>query len=568
MADVQVGGDPALVAEARGHLDRALKIKAKLGDDTALATKLAEAESRVASAEEWSQACKNGELAVRQGKEALAAGSRDEAAGHCRDARELLDRGLKCESLLSAVQDLEYLLNSAAEVEASRRAGSDCLANAQAALLSGDIATARSQHKAAGEHFAQAGASEMLAVLDAVAAHIRASEARQFEDSARRHGDELLEESSGLIKQGELVRARSQIDKARRAYAACNVEGVTLGLDRIEQQLRDAEERVSLRKQGDVALQEAVNCVGQADLMAARAAIERARSAYERAGATVMRTAVEEIEAAVSEAEAEAEEEAAAEIDAAVKAGRRAAGGLWRKAEEPETGDLYFYHTGTQETVWDRPEDYNSDDDARMLAEAHEAELPGAEGCSEDEAHEVCAAPPLSHAGPLLLGAAAAAGGGDDERTLGALDARVVVEYAVYLGIDVRAEGHLLWIAEEGLRAPLPPGYSEHVDADGTPFFCNATTQESSWEHPLDQHYRDLIAQHRAAAIAAGVAPSAAAVPLDRGSGPPPSRSGRRATVSPAPPGSSGPAAPPVITAAAGGDDDAMRTPIVMRPRR
>ena len=64
---------------------------------------------------------------------------------------------------------------------------------------------------------------------------------------------------------------------------------------------------------------------------------------------------------------------------------------------------------------------------------------------------------------------------------------QVVVEYAVYLGIDVRAEGHLLWIAEEGLRAPLPEGFTEHADADGTPFFVSAATGESSWEHPLDQ---------------------------------------------------------------------------------
>jgi hypothetical protein len=64
---------------------------------------------------------------------------------------------------------------------------------------------------------------------------------------------------------------------------------------------------------------------------------------------------------------------------------------------------------------------------------------------------------------------------------------QVVVEYAVYLGIDVHAEGHLLWIAEEGLRAPLPPGFSEHADADGTPYFVDAATGASSWEHPLDQ---------------------------------------------------------------------------------
>ena len=59
-----------------------------------------------------------------------------------------------------------------------------------------------------------------------------------------------------------------------------------------------------------------------------------------------------------------------------------------------------------------------------------------------------------------------------------------MVEYAVYLGLDPQAEGHLLWIAEEGLRAALPAGWTEHLDSDGTPFFCCAATGETTWEHP------------------------------------------------------------------------------------
>jgi centrosomal protein CEP164 len=31
-----------------------------------------------------------------------------------------------------------------------------------------------------------------------------------------------------------------------------------------------------------------------------------------------------------------------------------------------------------------------------------------------------------------------------------------IEEYAQFLGMDVAAEPHLVWIAQEGLRAPLP----------------------------------------------------------------------------------------------------------------
>ncbi len=422
MPRAQAGGDRALVVEARGHLDRAKRVKAKLGEDAALAGRLEGAEAAVTAAEAWAKACEECEAAVRRGREALTAGNRDEATAHCRTARGLIDGGLRSEALRTAVQELEGLLQSAAEVEGARAAGGECFAAAQAALLAGDGATARAQHAAAAGHFARAGAGEMRAALDALAAHIDAMDGRRATDEGRRRGDGLLEKASALIKAGDLLAARAAVDGARAAYEAAGVAGVAGGLDRIEEQLRDAEERVRVRQEGDAALQEAVDCAGRAEFAVARAAVARARAAYERAGAAAMQAAVEEIEAAIAEAEAEVEAAAAAAAEAEADAEEAESDGLWRKAEDPETGDVYYYHTETKATAWDRPRGYDSDADERLLAEEHAARA--AEVAGEEGAEGAPPPPPGQGVpGALLLGGNV--GVAEDERTLGELDARV-----------------------------------------------------------------------------------------------------------------------------------------------
>ncbi|KAJ1480554.1 hypothetical protein T484DRAFT_1956346 [Baffinella frigidus] len=81
--------------------------------------------------------------------------------------------------------------------------------------------------------------------------------------------------------------------------------------------------------------------------------------------------------------------------------------------------------------------------------------------------------------------------------TLGSLDAKQIMEYAVYIGIEPTKEPHLLWIAEEGMQAPVPEGFTEHQDANGEVYFYKVDTKESMWEHPMDQHYMGLVKQFR-----------------------------------------------------------------------
>jgi hypothetical protein len=73
-------------------------------------------------------------------------------------------------------------------------------------------------------------------------------------------------------------------------------------------------------------------------------------------------------------------------------------------------------------------------------------------------------------------------------------------------------EPELLYIAEEALVAPVPPGWTVHLDAAQNEYFHNATSRESTYEHPLDQHYRQLCEDKRREKHPGGGAAAKAAV--------------------------------------------------------
>mmetsp|Transcript_60342 Transcript_60342/g.127813 ORF Transcript_60342/g.127813 Transcript_60342/m.127813 type:complete len:315 (+) Transcript_60342:362-1306(+) len=69
-----------------------------------------------------------------------------------------------------------------------------------------------------------------------------------------------------------------------------------------------------------------------------------------------------------------------------------------------------------------------------------------------------------------------------------------LLEYGRCLGLDVKSDDSMLWIVEEAFHAPLPVSWSEHMDNEGRIYFYDETSEESSWEHPMDPVYRELIA--------------------------------------------------------------------------
>jgi hypothetical protein len=84
-----------------------------------------------------------------------------------------------------------------------------------------------------------------------------------------------------------------------------------------------------------------------------------------------------------------------------------------------------------------------------------------------------------------------------------------IAEYAVFLGMDPDADQSLFYIAAWALTAPLPDGWSEHVDADGNEYFFHERTGVSTYAHPLDELYRSYWRGIKGGTI--GAAPAAAA---------------------------------------------------------
>ncbi|GAX73543.1 hypothetical protein CEUSTIGMA_g994.t1 [Chlamydomonas eustigma] len=72
-----------------------------------------------------------------------------------------------------------------------------------------------------------------------------------------------------------------------------------------------------------------------------------------------------------------------------------------------------------------------------------------------------------------------------------------ILEYAKYLSIDTVADADLVYIAEWALTAPVPEGWTVHLDGEGHEFFHNNLTNASVYEHPMDQHYRRLYFQKK-----------------------------------------------------------------------
>jgi len=66
-------------------------------------------------------------------------------------------------------------------------------------------------------------------------------------------------------------------------------------------------------------------------------------------------------------------------------------------------------------------------------------------------------------------------------------------EYGQGLGVHAEDDADLAWIVQEAFNAPLPASWSEHTDDEGRLYFFREASGESSWEHPMDGVYRELV---------------------------------------------------------------------------
>merc|ERR1711972_1051167 len=73
-----------------------------------------------------------------------------------------------------------------------------------------------------------------------------------------------------------------------------------------------------------------------------------------------------------------------------------------------------------------------------------------------------------------------------------------IEEYAEWLGMDLDKDEDLFWIARRGLKAPLPKPWKPCQSEDQEIFYFNFETGESVWDHPCDDHYRQMYQETKA----------------------------------------------------------------------
>ena len=73
-----------------------------------------------------------------------------------------------------------------------------------------------------------------------------------------------------------------------------------------------------------------------------------------------------------------------------------------------------------------------------------------------------------------------------------------LAEFAEFMDVDLVKEPHLLAIVAEAMKAPLPEFWIECEDVTtGQYYYCNTETRATTWEHPLDKYFKNLLWKER-----------------------------------------------------------------------
>ena len=72
-----------------------------------------------------------------------------------------------------------------------------------------------------------------------------------------------------------------------------------------------------------------------------------------------------------------------------------------------------------------------------------------------------------------------------------------IKEYAEWLGMSFPEDNELIWLAKEGLRAPIPKEWKPCKTDTGEVYYFNFKSGDSIWDHPLDEHFKGKVAEAR-----------------------------------------------------------------------
>eukprot|EP01048_Picozoa_sp_COSAG05_P030292 COSAG05_NODE_10439_length_565_cov_5.418675_1_plen_144_part_01 len=72
-----------------------------------------------------------------------------------------------------------------------------------------------------------------------------------------------------------------------------------------------------------------------------------------------------------------------------------------------------------------------------------------------------------------------------------------VLDFARMIGMDLTHDSEYIWIADEMVRAELPPGWAEVAGQGGELAFLDLSTNTVSEDHPMTGYYRSLFHRHK-----------------------------------------------------------------------
>lgn len=145
----------------------------------------------------------------------------------------------------------------------------------------------------------------------------------------------------------------------------------------------------------------------------------------------------------------------------------------WKPCQT-EDHELFYFNFETGESTWDHPADARYRKMYNDIKRGEESCCPESTGGAPPEEAEETVADTAN----------------DDDNHEASKDE--VEEYAAWLGMNLPEDSELLWIAREGLNAPLPEHWEECQTENDELFYFNFDTGESTWDHPCDAGYRKM----------------------------------------------------------------------------
>jgi hypothetical protein len=65
--------------------------------------------------------------------------------------------------------------------------------------------------------------------------------------------------------------------------------------------------------------------------------------------------------------------------------------------------------------------------------------------------------------------------------------------FGIYLGVNISKRPDMVEIVREAIQTPLPPNWKEYETDQKEIYYYNSKLDFSTWEHPVDAFYRNLI---------------------------------------------------------------------------